>query len=268
MTVDSTKGSTKDVVKHPVRQPLVLGNWKMNMVRDEARQLALQLTQELASPLPAAVGVAPTFLCIDVVREALEGSAVSLCAQNCFWENSGAFTGELGPAMLQDAGVSAVIVGHSERREDLGESDAWIAKKTRAVVEAGLIAVLCVGETLEERESGKTSNKLLRQVEQALGTLDAEALAKVVIAYEPIWAIGTGKTAAPEDAQAVHQELRQWLHQEHGQAVAEKTRILYGGSVKPDNAKALLSHPDVDGALVGGASLEASSFAAIVRAAG
>ncbi len=254
-----------------VRRPLVVGNWKLHNTVAASRALvgALQarLGRGAGAPPRAQVAVAPVFTALAAVGEALAGSAIGLCAQDAYWEAQGAFTGEVSAALLQDAGCSHVIVGHSERRALFGEQDGDVRRKAAAVLAAGMVPIVCVGETLAQREAGQSEAHVLRQVAAALDGLDAEQAARLVIAYEPIWAIGTGRTAKPSDAQRVHAQVRAEVGRRFGSALAAGVRILYGGSVKPDNVRALMAEPDIDGSLVGGASLDADSFAAIVAAA-
>ncbi len=248
------------------RRKFVCGNWKMHKTAGEAVQLVRELRQNLEGAA-AQVAVAPPFTALSAVKQALQGSAIELFGQNCHHEKQGAFTGEVSAPMLKDAGCDGVILGHSERRQYFAETDEWIAKKLRAALAEGLHPIVCVGETLQEREGGKTSEVVSRQVRGALGGLDGAALKLVTLAYEPVWAIGTGRTATTAQAQEVHAQIRALLRELGGAAVAGAVRIQYGGSVKPDNARDLLSQPDVDGALVGGASLKAADFASIVSAA-
>jgi triosephosphate isomerase len=209
--------------------------------------------------------VAPVFTALSRVAEALSGSNVNLAAQDCYWEEEGAFTGEVAPKMLVDAGCSHVIIGHSERRQYFGESDETVNKKAKSALASGLAAIVCVGETLAEREADKTFSVIETQLLGGLAGFSAEMLTRTVIAYEPVWAIGTGKTASDDQAQEVHAHIRSLVAQQFGQVCADAIRILYGGSVKPDNVKGLMAQPDIDGALVGGASLKAESFAAIAN---
>jgi triosephosphate isomerase len=255
-------------VNPALRKPLVAGNWKLYKTLAESRALIAALRQRLDRVTNVEIAVAPVYTALAAVREALAGSPIELAAQDAFWEPQGAFTGEVSAALLADAGCELVIVGHSERRQHFGELDVAVQRKTAAVLRAGLVPIVCVGETLEQREAGQTEALVLLQAGTALDGLSPAEAARVVIAYEPVWAIGTGRNARPEDAQAVHAALRHLVAQRFGARLAEGTRILYGGSVKPDNAGALMAQPDVDGALVGGASLDAASFAAIVAAAG
>lgn len=248
------------------RTPLVAGNWKLQKTRAEARALIAGL---LAAEVPAGVevAVAPVFTALSTVGQALSGSPIVLCAQDVYWEPKGAFTGEVSAPLLADVGCSLVIVGHSERRQLFGETDEAVAKKARAVLAEGMTPIICVGETLAQRRAGRAEETVVTQVSAALGGLQAEQVRRTVLAYEPIWAIGTGETAEPADAQQMHAAIRARLSAMFGQDVAQSVRIQYGGSVKPANAAALMSQPDVDGALVGGASLEADSFLAIITAA-
>jgi triosephosphate isomerase len=248
------------------RRKFVCGNWKMHKSAAEAVQLVRELREKLADA-PAQVAVAPPFTALAAVRQAVDGSRIELFAQNCHFEKQGAFTGEVSAAMLRDAGCHGVILGHSERRQYFGESDELIAKKLRAALTEGLHPIVCVGETLQEREAGRTWEVVSRQVRGALAGLDANTLQRITLAYEPVWAIGTGRNATSAQAQEVHRQIRDLLRELGGDPAANANRIQYGGSVKPDNAKELLSQPDVDGALVGGASLKAPDFAAIVSAA-
>ena len=246
------------------RTPLIAGNWKLNKTTDEAVALATEIKAS-ANVDGVDVLVSPVFTVLASVKKALEGSKVLLAGQNMHSELSGAYTGEISPTMLADVGCSHVILGHSERRQYFGETDEGVAKKTKVALDNGLLPISCVGETLEEREGGKTMDVVGRQVDAILNAVSADEATKVVIAYEPVWAIGTGKVATPEQAQEVHAFIRKRVGEVHGPAVADAIRILYGGSVKPDNVKGLMALPDVDGALVGGASLKADSFLKLVR---
>jgi triosephosphate isomerase (TIM) len=249
-----------------MRRPLVAGNWKMYKTAAAAAELA-QHVRAGVTDVAAEVVIVPPLTALHVVRESLRGSNVGLAAQNMHWEKEGAFTGEVSPTMLQDAGCTHVVLGHSERRQMFGETDEGVGRKGRAAVDNHLVPILCVGETLAERDSSRTLEVVERQVEAALRALTPDEAARVVIAYEPVWAIGTGRTATPEQAQEVHDFIRRRVARSHGDPVGAAVRILYGGSVKPDNAVELMGQRDVDGALVGGASLKADSFLAIVRAA-
>ncbi|HOR29707.1 MAG TPA: triose-phosphate isomerase [Candidatus Sumerlaeota bacterium] len=249
-----------------MRRPIVAGNWKMNKTPSQARALLEEL-KPLVADAPCDVVVAPPFVCLERAAQALAGSAIGLAAQNVHWEPSGAFTGEVSIEMLQDLGVRFVIIGHSERRQYFGESDETVNRRAKAVLAAGLTPIICVGEQLQERESGQTGAVVSRQVRGALAELSAAQVAGSIIAYEPVWAIGTGKVASTEQAQEVHALIRKLLGELYGAATADQVRIQYGGSMKPDNAAGLLAQPDIDGGLIGGASLKAADFAAICNAA-
>jgi triosephosphate isomerase len=247
------------------RRKFVCGNWKMFKTAAEARELARALAP-LVQGSPVQVAVAPPFTALAAAAEALRGTGLELAAQNCHFEAQGAFTGEVSVAMLKDLGVQHVILGHSERRQLFGETDEGVRKKAVAVLTGGLLPIVCVGETLQEREAGKTLEVVSRQVRGALQGLAAADVARLTLAYEPVWAIGTGKTATTAQAQEVHAAVRKLLRDLFGEA-ADAVRIQYGGSVKPDNAAELMAQPDVDGALVGGASLKAADFSQIVKGA-
>ena len=248
------------------RTPLIAGNWKLHNTIAESQALAGAIAAHVGPGLTADVVVAPVATSLTAVKQTLEGSAVGLSAQNTHWEDSGAFTGELSPPLLLDAGCGYCIVGHSERRQYFGETDAGVRKKAAALLVHKVVPIVCVGETLEQREAGQTLDIVLGQVEAATEGLDAVALGPLVIAYEPVWAIGTGRTAKAEDAQEVHLAIRNHLAELKGKSWADSVRILYGGSVKPSNAEELLAEPDLDGALVGGASLSAENFIPIIDA--
>jgi triosephosphate isomerase (TIM) len=249
-----------------MRKPVIAGNWKMYKLLGEAVSTALELKPLVANANQCEVIIAPVYTAIKTVADRLEGSNIKIAAQNCAVQNDfGAHTGEIAPVMLKDAGCSHVIIGHSERRQFYGETDGSVNKKSKASIEAGLSAIVCVGEMLAERESGSAESVVKRQLGSALEGLTVADMERIIIAYEPVWAIGTGKTATPEQAQEMHGHIRQTVAATHGEAVANAVRILYGGSVKPDNIATLMSQPDVDGALVGGASLEAVSFSQIVN---
>jgi triosephosphate isomerase len=247
------------------RRPLVAGNWKCHKSIEESVGLA----REIKARLPASTGcdvlIAPVFTALSAVARELEGGSIQLGAQDVYWEDQGAFTGEVSAPMLKDAGCSHVIVGHSERRQLFGETDEAVNRKATAVLGHGMTPIICLGETLEERKAGKTLTLIVSQLNAALEGMKAEQVERVVIAYEPIWAIGTGVTAEPQDAQQAQSRLREEIAARFGPALASGTRILYGGSVKPDNAATLMAQPDVDGALVGGASLSAESFVGTVK---
>lgn len=250
-----------------MRTPIIAGNWKMNLTRSASKSLAQSVAQGVNAVENVEVVVAPTFVNLHEVHDALQGSSVHLAAQNMHFENSGAYTGEISPAMVKDIGCGYVLIGHSERRQHFFESDEMINQKLQAALSHSLKPILCVGESLAEREAGKTHSKVNFQIRAALTSLSAEQAQHVVIAYEPIWAIGTGKTATPEQAQDVHRAIRDLLRELYGEELAERMPLLYGGSVKPDNAESLLAQHDIDGALVGGASLKAENFLAIVQCA-
>jgi triosephosphate isomerase len=250
-----------------MRTLLIAGNWKMNPTTAEtAIALAEGVKSGLGTATDVHVAVCPPFVFLNRIDQVLEGSPVGLGAQDMFWEASGAYTGEISGGMLVDVGCTHVILGHSERRHGLGETSAEVNKKLKAALEAKLIPIVCIGETKEERLAEQTEAVINEQLTGSLAGLSSEQAAGIVLAYEPVWAIGTGLTATPEQAQAVHAFIRRWLDQAFGAATAARVVVQYGGSVKPDNAQELLACPDIDGALVGGASLKASDFLAIVKA--
>lgn len=250
-----------------MRRPLIAGNWKMYKTTGETEEYIRRLAALLMPQEEAEVAVCPPFTSLQAASQALAscGREILLGAQDVYPEEEGAFTGEISPLMLKDLGVRLVIVGHSERRQILGETDDLVARKVRAVIEHGMTPILCVGETLEEREAGKAEEKVVGQVRADLEGLSPETVADMVIAYEPIWAIGTGKTATPEDAQEMNSLIRREIASLFGADASARIRILYGGSVKPDNIASLMEMEDIDGALVGGASLDPESFARIVH---
>ena len=250
-----------------MRKPIVAGNWKMNLTREAAISLAREVAAAGSSYPQTDVAVCPPFVYLDVVQVALKGSSVGLGAQNMYHEKEGAFTGEISGAMLADVGCKYVILGHSERRHVLGETDEQINRKVLAALQIRLIPIVCVGETLAEREAGQTQSVIHRQFSASLAGLSADQVVQLVIAYEPVWAIGTGRNATPQQAEEVHADLRRLIESRYNSQVASSVRIQYGGSVKPENAGELLSQPNIDGALVGGASLKAPSFLGIVAAA-
>lgn len=249
------------------RRVFIAGNWKMHKSVDEALSLVREL-RGLVSMVRdrVEIAVAPPFTALHAVKKALEGSNICVAAQNCHFEASGAFTGEVSAGMLAEVGCQYVLVGHSERRQFFGETDETVNKRVQALVKVGLLPIICVGETLPERDAGKTLETVSRQLKGALQGFSAKEASSFVLAYEPVWAIGTGKTATSAQAQEVHAHLRKELETLLGKDAAQAIRIQYGGSVKPENAAELLAQPDVDGALVGGASLKAADFAAIVKA--
>jgi triosephosphate isomerase len=248
------------------RTPIVVGNWKLQKTVAEALALVTELKNQLASVREVEIGVAPVFTALHPVARRLEDSNIGVAGQDCFWEERGAWTGAVSPSLLRDVGCRYVIIGHSERRQHFGETDENVGKKARAALDAGLTPILCIGETESERDAGQTFSRVDTQLTGALARLTAEELDRVVLAYEPVWAIGTGRTATPAQAQEVHGHVRGRLRERFG-AVADRVRIQYGGSVKPDNAETLMREPDIDGGLIGGASLKAEDFTAIVKAA-
>jgi triosephosphate isomerase len=251
----------------PVRPKFIAGNWKMYTSAVEAKELTVAVVKGIGGDDRVMVAVCPPFPWLTIVGDVVRGTPVALGAQNCHNEKEGAFTGEVSPQMLVSAGCRYVIVGHSERRHGLGESDAVLNKKAKAALAAGLTVIFCVGEMLTEREAGKTEDVLDQQLTGGLAGIPAQEFGHVVIAYEPVWAIGTGKVATPEQAQEAHAFIRRKVGKMFGENAAAGVLILYGGSAKPDNVPALLHLRDVDGALVGGASLKPELFLAIVRAA-
>jgi len=251
-----------------VRRPLVSGNWKMHLTHLEAINIIQKLSYSLDASDPSYVDISvhPAFTALRSVQTVLEADdiRISLGAQNVHWETSGAYTGEISPTMLAKLNVSYVIVGHSERRQLFGETDEMVAKKVKAVFSAGMTPIMCVGETLDEREAGDTETRVLSQLAAGLAGLNPEQVARMVVAYEPIWAIGTGRNATPEDAQSVSQAIRGSILADHGEVAGHGVRVQYGGSVKAANAAQLMAQPDIDGALVGGASLDPGEFAQII----
>ncbi len=249
-----------------MRKPVIAGNWKLFKTSAEAVDLVTSLKPLVAMSNDVEIVVAPVFTVLERVSQAISGSNIKLSAQDCYWEAEGAFTGEVSAKMLLDAGCSYVIIGHSERRQFFGETDATVNKKIKAAVAAGLIVLFCIGETLSERENSLTFDVLKKQITDGLAGVPLVDLAGIIVAYEPVWAIGTGKTASDAQAQEAHAFIRGEVAALFGEAEGEKIRILYGGSVKPENIGGLIAQPDIDGALVGGASLKAESFAALVNA--
>ena len=250
-----------------MRNFILAGNWKMNLLRDEAVALAKAVVPVAEQVQPVEVVLGPPMTCAADVIAAVKGSCVGVAAQDCHWETQGAFTGEVSAPMLKDAGFSHVIIGHSERRTLFGETDENCSKKVRAALDAGLVPILCLGETLQQREAGETFKVLQTQLSGSLAGITTEDMRVVVLAYEPVWAIGTGKTATPEIAQQAHACIRGWLVEQYGDEIGNRIQIQYGGSMKPGNAAELLSQPDVDGGLIGGAALKAESFNGILQAA-
>ncbi|MCI5141107.1 MAG: triose-phosphate isomerase [Candidatus Electrothrix sp. ATG1] len=247
------------------RTPLIAGNWKMHLTRAESVELATAVAAASKGLTDREVMIAPAYLSLAAVQEAVADSPVRVAAQNVAWEKQGAFTGEIAPPMLQDIGVDMVILGHSERRHDFGEDDAMVNRRLTGALHFGMTPILCVGEKLEEREQGNTFKVVEEQLRIGLKDVQAEQMQQVVVAYEPVWAIGTGKTATKEQAQEVHAFIRTTLATLYEKTLADSVRILYGGSVKPENIDSLMAQPDVDGALVGGAALQAESFARIIN---
>lgn len=248
-----------------MRKPFICGNWKLNKTIAEAGAFAKEFMPMVKDNSSVEIGICAQFIALESLCKEFSGSNVGVGAQDCYWEESGAFTGEIAPSMIKDAGCVYTIIGHSERRQYFGETNETVNKKTKAAIKADLMPIVCVGETLEERESGKMKEVVENHLRGGLDGLSKDEMAKVTIAYEPVWAIGTGKTATPDQAQEVHEFSRKILEDMFGKDVADATRIQYGGSVKPDNVKELMSKADIDGALVGGAALKADSFAAIAN---
>jgi len=248
-----------------MKRYLIAGNWKMNKTTGEAIELAQKLVESLKDVNDRDILICPPFTALYSVYQVIKGTNIKLGAQDVFYENSGAFTGEISPIMLKDVGCEYVIIGHSERRHIIGETDELINKKIKAAINNGLKTILCVGELLEEREAGKTLEVVKTQLEKGLNGVSKEEMKNIVIAYEPVWAIGTGKTAKPEDAQEVHAYIRELLSKLYSKEIADETIIQYGGSVKASNIDSLMAMPDIDGALVGGASLIAEEFTRIVK---
>jgi triosephosphate isomerase len=247
-----------------MRTPLLAGNWKMFKTPAETKAFFTSFLPLVAKSTSVDIAICPPFVDIPVAVEAAAGSRVAIGGQNCEYRKEGAYTGEVAPGMLKAAGASCVIIGHSERRQYYGETDATVLLKTKAAIEAGLQPIVCVGELLAQREAGQTNEVLATQFNGGISGLTPEEFSKIVIAYEPVWAIGTGKVATPEIAEDAHKAIRDLANAKFG-ALGEAVRILYGGSVKPDNVKGLMAKPNIDGALVGGAALKAESFAGIVN---
>jgi triosephosphate isomerase len=247
------------------RLPFMAGNWKMNKTTGEAIDLVRELKTAISGVKGVEVAVAPPFTALYAVCKELEGSSIRLAAQNLYWEEKGAFTGEVSPLMLKEVGCHYVIIGHSERRQFFGETDETVNRRIKAALAQGLKVIFCIGETLKEREEGKTFSVIERQVEDGLKNLSDKEMKNMVIAYEPVWAIGTGKTATPGQVEEVHRFIRGKIEKLYSREVSEEIRIQYGGSVTPENIKGLMEQVNIDGALVGGASLKAESFSKIVR---
>jgi triosephosphate isomerase len=247
------------------RLPFIAGNWKMNKTIAEALDLVRGLKAAISDVQGVEVAVAPPFTVLYAVSKELSDSSIRIAGQNLFWEEKGAYTGEVSPLMLKDVGCLYVIIGHSERRQFFGETNETVNRKIKAALTHGLRPIFCVGETLREREEGKTFSVIERQIREGLENLDAKELGSLVLAYEPVWAIGTGKTATPQQAEEVHRFIREKLMKMYSGQFAESIRIQYGGSVTPENVKGLMSQENIDGALVGGASLKQETFSKIVR---
>jgi triosephosphate isomerase len=248
-----------------MRTPVIAGNWKMHKTMEEARSLARAVKAGAAEVTSCQIVMAPPFTALAAVGEEIRSSRLILAAQNVHWEAKGACTGEVSISMLEDVGCGMVIVGHSERRQYFGETDGTVNRRVRALVQSKLQAIVCIGETLAQREAGNYHQVITQQLAGGLDGLTHQTLLRIILAYEPVWAIGTGRTASPEMAQEVHGTIREWLSQKFGREAAQQVRILYGGSVKPDNIADLMRQTDIDGALVGGACLEAESFLRIIR---
>jgi triosephosphate isomerase len=248
-----------------MRTPFICGNWKLNKTIGESVDFAKEFLPMVKDVKGVEIGLCGQFIALSALAEACKGSNVFVGSQDCYWEESGAFTGEVAPSMIKDAGCRYAIIGHSERRQYFGETNETVNKKVKAALVAGLDPIVCIGETLEEREGGKMEAVVEDHLRGGLDGLSADDMKKVTIAYEPVWAIGTGKTATPEQAQDTHAFARKILADMFGDEVAQATRIQYGGSVKPANVKELMGQPDIDGALVGGAALKADSFSEIVK---
>ncbi len=248
-----------------MRKTVIVGNWKMNLSLEESMNLAKALVDFANQTTSLEIGIAPVAPFIGWISTICQNQALGLSAQNGHFENSGAFTGEYSMAQLKQAGCQYVILGHSERRQFFGETDLTVAKKARAAHDHDLIPIICVGETLTERDAGLTLSKVLEQVSQGFSLLNTQECIKSIVAYEPVWAIGTGRNATPAQAQAVHLAIREKLSALYGPTVAQQVRIQYGGSVKADNIATLMNEPDIDGALVGGASIKADSFISLLK---
>jgi len=248
-----------------MRKPVIAGNWKMHNTISEALDLVRGVKPQVEGVTDVEIIVSPVYTALASVAAELKGSNINVASQNIFWEEKGAFTGEVAPNMITDAGCTHAIIGHSERRQYFGETDQTVNKRVKAALSVGLIPIVCVGETLEERDSGKTIAVVDVQVKGGLVELSAEDIAKIIIAYEPVWAIGTGKTATPDMAEEVHKQIRSVVADISDASIADGTRILYGGSVKPENVDDLMAQPDIDGALVGGAALKVDSFVRLVK---
>lgn len=249
------------------KKPFIAGNWKLHKTISEAVQLTKKIHKKVNKEKETEIVIIPPFTALSEVKKVLSKSQILTGAQDVFWEESGAYTGEIAPSMIKDAGCDFVVVGHSERRQYFGDTDEHINKKIKAALNAGLFSIMCLGESLEERENNETFNKIKKQVSQGLKDLEADQIKNVIIAYEPIWAIGTGRTATPEQAEEVHAFIRNQLTEMGGKETSSCAIILYGGSVKPKNAFSLIKEKNINGALIGGASLKADSFVDIIKEA-
>jgi triosephosphate isomerase len=248
-----------------MRIPLIAGNWKMNLTREEAKDLAQKIKDGLDPNLKHEVLLAPSFTNLETVKKVIKETKILLAAQNMFWEEKGAFTGEVSPIQLKDIGCNYVIIGHSERRNIFGETDEIINKKIKSALKNEINVIMCIGETLTERETGKTYEVLGKQLENGLKEIDKNSILKIVIAYEPVWAIGTGKTATPTQAEEAHMFIREKIKDLYDRDISDKIRILYGGSVKAENIDDLMAQKNIDGVLVGGESLKADKFLRIIH---
>jgi triosephosphate isomerase (TIM) len=249
----------------PMRVPVIAGNWKMHKTLAEARDLSRAIRDGAAAANHCQVVLAPPYTALFSVAEEIRGTPLILAAQDVFWESSGAYTGAISIPMLEDLGCGMVIIGHSERRQFFGETDASVNRRLRAIAKSSLTPIVCIGETLAQREAGNYHEVIAQQLAGGLDGLTCQDLLRMILAYEPVWAIGTGRTASPEIAEEVHRGIRQWICDRFGEDTARQIRILYGGSVKPENISELMRQPDIDGGLVGGACLDAKSFLRIIH---
>lgn len=248
-----------------MRTPIIAGNWKMNKTASEARGFFSEFIKLIKDVKDVEIIIAPPFTALSAAVDAVKDTKIKISAQDMFWEEKGAFTGEISPIMIKDAGCSHCIIGHSERRQFFGDTDEAVSKKIKAALKFGLIPIVCIGENLKQREANKTMKVIETQLQGGLTGFSENDMDKIILAYEPVWAIGTGKTATPAQAQEVHKFIRDYIKKKAGDKIADGMRILYGGSVTPENIKGLMTEEDIDGALVGGASLKPDSFAGIVR---
>lgn len=248
-----------------MRKPIIAGNWKMNNTIDESMALSNAIKREIFDIANVEIVLCPPFTSLSDVKDIITDTNISLGAQNMFWEEKGAFTGEISPGMLKSLGCKYVIIGHSERRAHFGETNETVNKKLKSALKHGLLPIMCVGEKLEEREAGSAFDVVKDHVENGLSGVGEKEILNIVLAYEPVWAIGTGKNATPDEAEEVHKFIRGLLSKKYGKEISESLRIQYGGSVKPDNIESLITQKDIDGALIGGASLKSESFAEIVK---